>query len=144
MKALTNYSEVNKLSPRCKAGMNAINQFMKVGFLEQEDEKYLDVLLERNNVAFLKWSHKTKSLKQEIYGVDNFEEAMKKYKKDAKKKRKAAARRAAKAAAREAEKNEKTFFDLIEEKEAVQPASPVHIPVELLAAQQSQGIQRSL
>jgi len=66
LKALSNYSSTLPIEKNHKTAIKLIETFADAGFLEEEDVTYLNHLLERYEVKFTEWAHKTKWLQQHM------------------------------------------------------------------------------
>lgn len=64
LRALENYSEVNHFQHNDYLGL--IKKCLNDGFLDEKESEFLTYMIQKYDVNFLDWSHKTKWLKEEM------------------------------------------------------------------------------
>lgn len=106
LKALENYSECAPFEH--KDYLNLIKRCMNNGFVGEPEADFLSYMIDKYEVRFLDWAHKTKWLKNQMQHMKskNFKPQM----------------------------EHPTFFDLMKEK---QQNLGMHIPLEVLASQRN-------
>lgn len=108
--ALDNYSSIAPFHH--KGYLNLIKTCMNEGFLGDKESDFLDYMLDRYNVNFLDWSHRTRWLKKEMAQMASQQPRL--------------------------PKSEQAFFDW----DRQPTVSPVKIPVDLIARQAFTQVQR--
>lgn len=64
--ALQNYNLVKSMSRQENKLFRCVKECIQIGFLDGADESYLSHLLEKMEINYLDWSHKTKWVKSQI------------------------------------------------------------------------------
>jgi hypothetical protein len=112
LRALENYSECSPFHH--KDYLTLIKRCMKDGFLGEEEARFLSFMIQKYEVNFLDWSHRTKWLKSEMQRLAS------NYKED--------------------QPVQTTMFDF----NKMRQSTTAHVPFELLAQQQKQKMTRRI
>lgn len=69
VRALENLNSVQEFEVKHSFSLTTIKSFLNDGFLEQEEEKFLDWLLSKYEIDYLEWAYRTKWLKDQMQRI---------------------------------------------------------------------------